>query len=171
MNDPLSKLPTVVLLGVLVAIFAALLKQNRTFRFRLWFLGWAIIFVRFVLQMIWKPLGLPTGIYAAIDLSSLQIAGIIFMGSVSALAETKRRNLYFLYFGVPITMYAFCLTNGVESFWAYLGILLFMGVMPTISLLREAGATPWNFTMLGSAWATLIWSLWKAYYGRPELGF
>ncbi len=171
MPDPLLKLPTVILLGVLVVIFAALLQQNRTFRFRLWFVGWAIIFVRFVLQLVWRPLGLPTSFYAAIDLASLQIAGIIFMVSVSAIAETSRRNLYFLYFGVPITAYAFFLTSNVTSFWAYLALLLFMGIVPTISLIKHSGPTRWNMLMLGSAWLTILWSSWKAYQGRPELGF
>jgi len=171
MPDPLAKLPTVILLGVLVVIFAALLKQNKTFRFRLWFLGWAIIFVRFVLQMIWKFLGISMPVYAAIDLTALQVAGIIFMVSVSALAETKWRNLYFVYFGSSVAVYAFSLTHGIESPWAYLAILLFMSVMPTYNLVRHAGATAWNYGMLASAWAVILWSVYKAFDGRPELGF
>ncbi|MEO6120224.1 MAG: histidine kinase dimerization/phospho-acceptor domain-containing protein, partial [Terriglobales bacterium] len=171
MPDPFAKLPTVILLGVLVVIFAALLKQNRTFHFRLWFIGWAILFLRFLLQMVWRPLGLPQGIYAAVDLSALQIAGIIFMVSVSQLAETKYRDLYLLYFGGATTIYAFCLTNGVTSFWAYLGIMLFMSVIPTFALLRVTGLTAVTTIMLGSAWATIVWSLWRAYQGRPDLGF
>lgn len=171
MPDPLAKLPTVILLGVLVVIFAALLKQNKTFRFRLWFLGWAIIFVRFVLQMIWKVLGISMPVYAALDLTALQVAGIIFMVSVSALGETRWRNLYFLYFGGAVTVYAFSLTHGVESPWAYLAILLFMSVMPTYNLLRRVGATAWNYGMLASAWAIVLWSIYRTFDGRPELGF
>lgn len=171
MPDPLAKLPTVVLLGVLVVIFAALLKQNRTFRFRLWFVGWAIIFVRFVLQMIWKGLGISLPVYAAIDLTALQVAGIIFMVSVSALAETRWRNLYFLYFGGAVAVYAFSLTHGVTSRWAYVAILLFMSVMPTYNLLRRAGPSAWNYGMLGSAWVVVLWSIYKVFDGRPELGF
>lgn len=171
MIDPLSKLPTIILLGVLVAIFAALLKQNRTFRFRLWFLGWAIIFVRFVLQLIWKPLGLPAGVYAAVDLTSLQFAGIIFMVSVSAIAETKWRNLYFLYFGGAIAVYAFSLTHDVTSPWAYTAIMIFMSVVPSVALLRVTGVHLWNLGMVGSAWLVILWSVWKAFHDHPEFGF
>lgn len=171
MIDSLSKLPTVVLLGVLVAIFAALLKQNRTFRFRLWFLGWTIIFTRFLLQMVWRPLGLAVSTYSALDIASVQIAGIIFMVSVSALAETKWRNLYFIYFGGSVTVYAYCLTNNVTSPWVYLAILLFMSVIPSAALLRFAGVNRWNILMLAIAWAIIIWSIWKAFQGRSDLGF
>ena len=171
MPDPLSKLPTIILLGVLVVIFAALLKQNRTFRFRLWFLGWTIIFLRFVLQLLWRPLGLPTGIYATLDLTSLQFAGIVFMVSVSALADTKWRNLYFIYFGGSIAVYAYCLTHGVESPWAYLAILLSMSIIPSAALLVHAGPNRWNLAMLGCAWIVIAWSIAKAFQDHPEFGF
>ncbi len=171
MPDPLFKLPTVILLGVLVAIFGALLQQNRTFRFRLWFLGWTIIFLRFLLQMTLGALGIPQAIYMALDVASIPIAGIIFMVSVSSLADTKFRDLYFFYFGGAVLVYAFCLTHDVTSFWAYVGIMLFMGVVPTMALLRVAGPTRWNIAMLGSAWVTIVWSLGKAFYGRPDMGF
>lgn len=171
MPDPLFKLPTVILLGVLVAIFAALLQQNRTFRFRLWFVGWAIVFLRFGLQMTWSALGIPRDIYVALDLASLPIAGTIFMISVSTLAETKFRDLYMVYFGGAVLVYAFCLVQDVTDFWAYVGIMLFMGVVPTLGLVRVAGLSRWNIVMLGSAWATIAWSLWQAFRGRPDLGF
>ncbi|HUS19067.1 MAG TPA: HAMP domain-containing sensor histidine kinase [Terriglobales bacterium] len=171
MNDTFARLPTVILLGVLVAIFAALLKQNRTFRFRLWFVGWAILFIRFVLQLIWRPLGFSPGIYGGIDLASLQVAGIIFLGSVSALADTTRRNLYFILISLPLVIYAFCLSLSVEALWVYVAILSLIAVVPSTIVLRYAGVSRWNVGLLSTGWVTLIWSFWEAYYGRPELGF
>src|SRR5260370_23046736 len=51
----LDKLPTILVLAVLVGIFIALRQHGRSNRLRLWTVAWVLIFIHFVAQALEPP--------------------------------------------------------------------------------------------------------------------
>src|SRR5260370_23047570 len=77
----LDKLPTIMVLAVLVGIFVALRQHGRSNPLQLWTTAWILIFIHFVAQA-FETQGHPS-VFDAIDLSALQVAAIVFIGSLT----------------------------------------------------------------------------------------
>lgn len=119
------QLPTVLILAALVGIFVALGKQNRTSRFRLWRAGWALIFLRFSLQLVYRTLGWDHRVFPAVDLSLMNLSAVVFLTSVSGVPHIPRlRRLFLLSVSAPLVLYSGLYVFGVERTALYLLLLL-----------------------------------------------
>lgn len=146
--DVLEKIPTFLIVGVLVIIFVGLKRHGRSARLTLWTVGWTLVFTHFLAQLLEPDHGPANSFLLAVDAGSLQAAAVTFLVSVSVVAEDyAKRTLLLLVLGVPSTVYAVCACYHPQAHWPYVLCLaacfggaacFFFGVSSKMSLYLEA---------------------------------
>lgn len=144
----LEKIPTFLIVGVLVIIFVCLKRQTRSPRLTLWTVGWTLVFTHFLAQLLEPDHGPANSFLLAVDSGSLQAAAVTFLVSVSAVVEDfAKRSLLLLVVGVPSVVYVVCTCYDVQARWLYVLCLaacfggaacFFVGVSGKMSLYTEA---------------------------------
>ncbi len=168
----LQKLPTLLVLAVLVSIFVSLQRHVRSPRLRLWTLAWGLIFTHFLVQIFEDRSGLPGQIAFAVDLVCLQLSGVVFLVSLTTAVEVRRRRWALLaVLGLPITLYTVALSFGVDMPWFYLACLT-LAVIAAVVWLFKFRKIPSQFgtvllVFLASAGA---WALYHAWHHRYTPG-
>ena len=158
--DVLEKIPTFLIVGVLVIIFVGLKRHGRSARLTLWTVGWTLVFTHFLAQLLEPDHGPANSFLLAVDSGSLQAAVVTFLVSVSMVAEDyAKRTLLLLMLGVPSVLYAVCTCYGVQARWPYVLCLIacfggaacfFFGVSGKMSLYQEASTF---LCSLAAVWA------------------
>ena len=121
----LEKIPTLVTVAVLVVIFGCLKRHARSARLQLWMVGWVLVFVHFMANLLEPSSGPVSHYLLAIDLASLQAAAIAFLTSVSRVVEdVYKRTLLLLIAGVPTVAYALLAAYDVHARWPFLLCLI-----------------------------------------------
>lgn len=116
----LEKIPTFITVGVLVIIFVCLKRHARSARLTLWAVGWTLVFIHFLAQLFEPANGRVSSLLLAMDLGSLQAAGIAFLVSVSSVVEDNAKRISLLYvLGVPSVSYAVLTCYDVQARWLY----------------------------------------------------
>ena len=92
MADFFTKLPSILILGVLVGIFISLRRHVRSARLNLWTAAWMLIFVHFFIELFEPNTGLWGHIVDAIDAGSLQVSATLFVASLTSYVEDKRKT-------------------------------------------------------------------------------
>jgi hypothetical protein len=115
----LDKLPTILVLAVLVGIFVSLRKHSETKRIGFWIVAWSLIFVHFFVQVFETQSGVPELALESIELSALILSGIAFVVSLMDDYNDQRR-LYIssALMGVPAALFATGATFSVHSDFA-----------------------------------------------------
>ena len=109
----LEKLPTFLTVGVLVIIFVCLKRQARSARLTLWTVGWTLVFIHFLMQLLEPDHAAVSSLLSAIDSGSLQAAAVVFLVSVSVLVDDyAKRTLLLLALGVPSVV-----VRGLRRLW------------------------------------------------------
>ena len=170
--DVLDKIPTFLIVGVLVIIFVCLKRHGSSVRLTLWTVGWTLVFTHFLAQLLEPDHGPASSFLLAVDAGSLQAAAVTFLVSVSVVAEDyAKRTLLLLVLGVPSTVYAVCACYHVQAHWPYVLCLaacfggaacFFFGVSGRMSLYPEAS------TLLCSLAG--VWAIRAALRGSFEEG-
>ncbi|MGD1081103.1 MAG: HAMP domain-containing sensor histidine kinase [Candidatus Sulfotelmatobacter sp.] len=120
----LEKLPTCMIVGVLVMIFACLKRHTRCARLTLWAVGWTLVFTHFLAQLL-EPAGHAILFLRAVDAGALQCSAVAFLVSVSSLAEDRvKRTVALLALAVPSVTYAVLDASCVHSRWPYALLLI-----------------------------------------------
>jgi two-component system, NtrC family, sensor kinase len=155
-----EKIPTCLTVCVLVMVFACLKRHTRSSRLTLWAVGWTLVSIHFLAQLL-----TPVDAYAirclrVIDAGALQLAAITFLLSVSSTAEDRtERTLLLLTLAIPSVSYAVLNACDVPWRWAYaLCLIVCFGGAAGFFFWRERRFSPWSLavTLLGSlaaAWA------------------
>jgi two-component system, NtrC family, sensor kinase len=116
----LEKIPTFLTVGVLVIIFVSLKRHARCARLTLWAVGWFLVFIHFLAQLLEPGSGQVSPLLLALDLGSLQAAAIAFLVSVSSVVEDRaKRAVLLLVLGVPSVAYAVFNCYDFHVRWAY----------------------------------------------------
>ena len=144
----LEKIPTFLIVGVLVIIFVGLKRHARSARLTLWTVGWTLVLTHFLAQLLEPDHSPANSVLFAIDAGSLQAAVVTFLVSVSSVAEDRaKRTLLLLVLGVPSVLYMVCISYDVRASWPYVLCLaagfggaacFFLGVSGKMSLYPEA---------------------------------
>ena len=101
-----DKLPTILVLAVMVGIFVALRRHVKSPRLHLWIAAWVLIFVHFFVQVFEPPDGNLTPVMFLIDLGCLQLSALYFVASLTSFFEDKRLTFSLLTLtGVPVLAY------------------------------------------------------------------
>lgn len=129
----LDKLPTILILAVLVGIFVSLRRHSPSLRMRLWILGWALIFVHFLVQVfeVEGRTGTLEAVFDSLGIGALELAGLVFLISFTQFAENRlRRFALFALFGPPILFHAVAASFDWHLRWtmtACVALILFGG--------------------------------------------
>jgi two-component system, NtrC family, sensor kinase len=103
----LDKLPTILVLAVLVAIFLSLRKHAPSARIRLWTYAWALIFLHFFVQAFETHTGTLETILESVDIAALELSGVVFVTSMIQAVETRSKRLGLLaLLGIPVAFHA-----------------------------------------------------------------
>src|SRR6202790_1667301 len=120
----LEKLPTCMIVGVLVMIFACLKRHTRCARLTLWAVGWTLVFIHFLAQLL-EPAGHVIPFLRAVDGGALQLSAVAFLVSVSAVVEDRaKRTLTLLALGVPSVSYSVLQALDVQLRWPHVVCLI-----------------------------------------------
>jgi C4-dicarboxylate-specific signal transduction histidine kinase len=118
--EVLEKIPTFLIVGVLVIIFVGLKRHARSARLTLWTVGWTLVFTHFLAQLLEPDRGPANSLLLAVDSGSLQAAVVTFLVSVSSVVEDyAKRTLLLFVLGVPSVVYMVCTCYDVHARWPY----------------------------------------------------
>src|SRR5580765_1081944 len=134
-----DKLPTILVLAVMVGIFVALRRHVKSARLHLWIAAWMLIFVHFFVQLFEPPDGNLTPVTFIIDLGSLQLSGLFFIASLTSFFENTKLTVNLLALtGIPVMAYTVGLAYELDWRWLYIScaIILFYG-SPLFVVLRR----------------------------------
>jgi len=134
-----DKLPTILVLAVMVGIFVALRRHVKSARLHLWIAAWMLIFVHFFVQLFEPPDGNLTPVTFIIDLGSLQLSGLFFIASLTSFFENTKLTVNLLALtGIPVMAYTVGLAYELNWRWLYIScaIILFYG-SPLFVVLRR----------------------------------
>ncbi|HYL92182.1 MAG TPA: ATP-binding protein [Alphaproteobacteria bacterium] len=117
----LQKLPTILVLAVLVGIFIALRQHGRSPRLFLWTNAWLLIFIHFFVQLFAPQQGEVSPLVFAIDVGTLLLAGMFFIASLTSYFHDRQRTIVFLVVtGIPVFLYTAALSLQWESRFIYI---------------------------------------------------
>jgi two-component system, NtrC family, sensor kinase len=103
----LDKLPTILVLAVLVGIFVSLRKHSETKRIGFWIVAWSLIFLHFFVQIFETQAGGPELAVESLDIVALVLSGIAFVVSLmDDFSDQKRLYLCAALMGVPAALFA-----------------------------------------------------------------
>ena len=127
MNSLLDKLPTILVLFVLVGIFLSLRRHAPSTRVRLWTYAWALIFLHFFVQAFETHTGTVENILESIDIGALELSGVVFVVSMTQAVEDRKNRLTMLAFlAVPTAFHA---VAAVFDWHVYTAMALALGTI------------------------------------------
>jgi len=168
----LEKIPTFVTVGVLVVIFACLKRHERCVRLQLWAVGWFLVFIHFLAQLLEPSNGQAGPFLLALDLGSLQASAVVFLASVSSEVESRvRRTVLLLVLGVPSVAYAILVCYGVHARWLFLACLAacFSGGALLFFRVPKRWRPPQAVIAIVCA-SAVVWAMWAALHGSFDEG-
>jgi len=167
-----DKLPTILILAVLVGIFISIRKHSPSQRTRLWIFAWTLIFVHFFVQIFETRTGFVEGIFESIDLAALELSGVVFLISLARAAEDRlRRNALFLILVPAATLHATGATFGWQNRWLMASLLAFFFFgLAGFAFFAYRQRSRFN-TFLGIAFvAAGVWSVIEQLRGNTSFG-
>jgi signal transduction histidine kinase len=168
----LDKLPTILILAVLVGIFLSLRKHAPSASIRLWTYAWALIFLHFFLQAFETHTGTLEQVLESIDLAALELSGVVFVASLGVAVENRAKRFgLLLVIGVPTVFHAFAATfdwhlPGLMS--AALGLIFFGGA--AFSLFTYKKPPLFNICVAMISFAAGVWAIHDQLRGSPDFG-
>src|ERR1700722_8919661 len=167
----LEKIPTVVTVAVLVGIFLALKRHSHSARLQLWMVAWFLIFTHFVAQLLEPAKGDVSPHLLAFDLGSLQAAAVVFLVSVSAVAEDKRKRTLTLWLtGIPSVAYGILSSFDVHARWPYVLCLATCFLSGILLLLWVRGFSFYAVSISLLSSAAAVWAILSALHGSFDEG-
>src|SRR5262249_51257328 len=167
-----DKLPTILVLAVMVGIFVALRRHVKSARLHLWIAAWVLIFVHFFVQIFEPADGNLTPTTFMIDLGSLQLSALFFVASLTSFFENKKLTWTLLILtGVPASIYT--IAEAYELKWRVIYIActatIFYGSLLFVALRRK-------LTVEYLYWAPLLFisgsvSIYHAWHNDFDFGF
>src|SRR5690348_7936823 len=144
MSSFLDKLPTILVLCVLLGIFVSLRKHAPSRMVRLWIVGWALILAHFIAQAFESAPGWRGQLCGTLDLAGLELAGIVFVASTWKAVFEKRRRLYGFFLLMVPAVLAHSILAGIplDLRWLYIASLLVIFFGGTAFLLRVRRPLP-----------------------------
>jgi two-component system NtrC family sensor kinase len=167
-----DKLPTILVLAVMVGIFVALRRHVKSPRLHLWIAAWVLIFVHFFVQVFEPPDGNLTPITFLIDLGSLQLSAMYFIASLTSFFEDKRLTFSLLTLtGLPALAYTAGLAYELNWRWLYISsaAFIFYGAPLFVVLRRKVVRTFYVWAPIVAVTGTV--AMVRAWHGQYIFGF
>ncbi len=172
MAELFDKLPTILVLAVLVGIFFALRRHVKSERLALWTAAWVLIFVHFIFQAYDPVDGSGSPLIFIADQGALQIAAMFFIASLTSFFQSRKLTFSFLALtGVPVMGYISAAAYGCDWRSVYIACIaaIFFGTPLFVAAFRE-------LTLSSSAWipvvvVTGVISAYRAWHHQYAFGF
>jgi signal transduction histidine kinase len=120
-----DKLPTILVLAVLVGIFLALGRHVKSPRLKLWTAAWGLICFHFCAGLFEPALGDPPHRILFLEASSLTFSGLLFVASLTSFFEDEKLTFRLLTIaGLPILLYTAAAAYEVDLRWLYVVCLM-----------------------------------------------
>src|SRR5215470_8007639 len=171
-----DKLPTILVLAVMVCIFVALRRHVKSTRLLLWIVAWVLVFVHFFVQIFEPPDGNLTPITFMIDLGCLQLSALFFVASLTSFFENKKLTLGLLALtGIPVMAYTTGLAYEIK--WRALYIVcsaIVFYAAPLLVFLRRRLVR--DFVLWALVWVPIVVitgtvAIVRAWHGNFDFGF
>ena len=173
MGALLVKVPTIVILAVLVGIFITLRRHTNSPRIKFWTIAWGLIFIHFFVALFQPREGRVEDLLYAINFGSLQLAAVLFTASLTSFLEQKRKTRMLLaMIAIPIIIYTIHYSFEWNNRAIYIACLamVFFGPPAFIFWLRRR-LTPISLIWMPLVLGTGVWSILRAVHGDPTIGF
>ena len=167
-----DKLPTILVLAVMVGIFVALRRHVKSPRLHLWIGAWVLIFVHFFVQIFEPADGNLTPLTFMIDLGSLQLSALCFVASLTSFFEDNRLTFCLLALtGVPALAYTAGLAYELNWPWLYISsaAVIFYGTLLFVALRRKVVPTFFVWGPIVAVTGTV--AMVKAWHSHYDFGF
>ena len=135
-----DKLPTILVLAVMVGIFVALRRHVKSARLELWIAAWVLIFAHFFVQLFEPPDGNLTPVTFMIDIGCLELSALFFIASLTSFFEDTWLTVSLLALtGIPVMTYTAGLAYELKDRWLYVGsaVILYYGSPLLVALRRK----------------------------------
>jgi signal transduction histidine kinase len=171
-NSLLDKLPTILVLFVLVGIFLSLRKHAPSARIRLWTYAWALIFLHFFIQAFETHTGTLENILESIDIGALELSGVVFVVSMTLAVEDRKKRLTML--AVLTVPTAFHAVAAVFDWHVYGLMTLALGTIflggATFALRSFPHTKPYAIGIAIILAISGIWAMHDQLHGSADLG-
>jgi two-component system, NtrC family, sensor kinase len=165
----LDKLPTILVLAVLVAIFLSLRKHAPSARIRLWTCAWAFIFLHFFIQAFETHTGTLETILESVDIAALELSGVVFVISMLRLVELHRKRWGLLgLLGISVGFHAFAAVFNWQIPWIMSAALAIIFFVSAILALRVRPLPRFNIGVAVVLAAVGIWAVHNQLQGSPD---
>jgi len=167
-----DKLPTILVLAVMVGIFVALRRHVKSARLHLWIAAWGLIFVHFLVGLFEPPDGNAPPLLYLIDAGCLQLAALFFIASLTSFFENTRLTIRLLVLtGIPALAYTAGEAYEIKSRALYIAAIaiIFYGGPAFAAVTRK-------LTVESLYWAPLVVAsgtvaIYKAWHGDFDFGY
>lgn len=173
MASLLQKLPTILVLAVLVGIFLALRRHVNSKRLKYWTVAWTLILIHFSVALFEPRQGNLENLLYAINYGSLQLSAVIFIASLTSFLEQKRRIWTLLALtALPILIY----TAGYSFDWPYRAVyiaclaVIFLAA-PLLTILYHGQVRRATWFWLPVTATAGVWSIYKVWHNDFNIGF
>jgi signal transduction histidine kinase len=166
----LDKLPTILVLAVLVGIFLSLRKHTTSPRVRLWSYAWTLILIHFLVQPFETHAGVLENILESIDLAALELSGIVFVISLTRAGEDRtRRIVLFSVLAVPVAFHAFAATFGWHIYPLLAGLVAVMALGGAgYAVLETKRPDAYDYTIAALLLVVGFWAFKTQLGGSPD---
>jgi signal transduction histidine kinase len=171
-TSSLDKLPTILVLFVLVGIFLSLRKHAPSVQIRLWTYAWALIFLHFFIQAFETHSGTIESILESIDIGALELSGVVFVVSMTLAVEDRKNRLTMLaLLGIPTAFHAIAAVFDWHIYGLMalaLGTIFFGGAAFALRSLPRV--KPYAVGIAAILFVTGIWAIRDQLHGSADLG-
>lgn len=179
MADFISKLPSILILAVLVGIFVSLRRHVRSSRLNLWTAAWGLIFVHFLMDIFDPQNKYLAAIVSSIDIGSLQVAAMLFVASLTAFVDDKRKTWTLLAVtALPVIVYSVVLCTALSfgldgshfrPVYTLCQLVVFLG---PIVFIFNSGRKPrvWGLMWIPILVMTAAWTIYRIWHNNPDTG-
>ncbi|HXN70926.1 MAG TPA: ATP-binding protein [Candidatus Acidoferrales bacterium] len=169
MTPLLEKLPTILVLAVLVGIFLSLRKHAPSARIRLWTYAWALIFLHFFIQAFETHTGTLETVLESIDITALELSGVVFVVSMLRLVEGRGRRLGLLaLLGISVGFHAFAASFNWQIPWTMSTALAIIFFVSAVLALLARPLPRFNIGVSVVLVAAGIWAVHNQLHGSPD---
>src|SRR5579871_477616 len=169
----LDKLPTILILAVLVGIFVALRRHVQSTRLWLWTFAWFLVFVHFFAELFEQIRGVTGGIFESVSWSALQLAAMFFVASLSAFQEDRRKTWTFLALtGISAIIINTAISFSLDSWpvFALCFATIFFGA-PVLAMTYQRKASPAMALWTIPVFAIGAWVIYDAWHHSYDTGW
>jgi signal transduction histidine kinase len=171
MASLLEKLPTILVLAVLVGIFLSLRRYAKSPRIHMWIVAWGLVFVHFLVQIFQSSTGSSSDLIEAVNLCALLAAGIVFMVSLTLVGDGPRRRWLMFLLLVPAALaYATARSFDVDLRWLYVACLAVLFLVTPIFILVQRPKIPFPLWIMAPVLVCGFIAIYYAFRRQYDVG-